>query len=299
MKKTTMALAISAMVLSASCSAAEPSTAKVSMAKPAAAAQPAAADKDNKPGYWFYKKPPPPPEDEEKAEEEKQQEEAVKFMPDLAAPPPESELLKMPPKQVEKMIEDYREYALYTMEPEKVRWYYEMIDFARRRSRAFMNVTEVVMLSSPKLNMNTEYPTNAPGSTARQQRRESTVTQRLAYEGRNAALIMLTSQGCGFCEAQRGILKFFQQKYGWAIREVDINEHPEAVTRFGTASTPSVFLIVKESQDFMPVAVGVESLPKIEENSYRAIRMLKGETTAQQWTTNEYQDGGMLDPQRK
>ncbi len=261
-------------------------------APPSKTATQASADKEAKRGYWFYKKPKEP-EPTEEAQVEAQ------TMKPMSAPPKEPELLKLPPKQVEKMIEDYREYALYTMEPEKVRWYYEMVDFARRRARAFMNVTEVVMLSNSTLNMNTEYPVNAPGTNARIARRESTISTRLNQEGRNAALIMLTSKGCGYCDAQRGILKFFQQKYGWMVREVDIQEHPEAVTRFGTTSTPSVFLIVKESQDWMPVAVGVEALPKIEENSYRALRMLRGETTAQQWTTNEYEDGGLLDPQRK
>ncbi len=264
--------------------AGEPMPAKVQPAAPA-------EDKEVKRGYWFYKKPKEP---EPAAEEAKAQ-----GMPPMSEPPKEADLLKMPPKQVEKLVEDYRQYALYTMEPEKVRWYYQMVDFARRRARAFMNVTEVVMLGNPSLNMNTEYPVNAPGSNARIARRETTIQQRLNSEGGNAALIMLTSQGCGYCEAQRGILKFFQQKYGWPVREVDIGQHPEAVSRFGTSSTPSIFLIVKDSQDWMPVAVGVESLPKLEENSYRAIRMLHGETTAQQWTTNEYEDGGMLDPQRK
>lgn len=261
-----------------------------------AVATPAKTPDEVKRGYWFYKKPPdPPPEDEaaEKPPEEKPKQLA------MTAPPPEADLLKLPVKNVEKMIEDYREYALYTMEPEKVRWYYQMLDFARRRSRAFMNVTEVVMLNNPQLNMNTEYPTNVPGSNARLQRRDTTIQTRLQSEQQNAALVMLTSQGCGYCEAQRGILKFFQQKYGWPVREVDIQQHPEAVTRFGTSSTPSVFLIVKDSADWMPVAVGVESLPKVEENSYRALRMLRGETSAQQWTTNEFEDGGMLDPQRK
>lgn len=298
MNKTLIAAALGAMWLSSAWAVPQGRgdgsavTAPDLAAKPSKATPQAPADKEVRRGYWFYKKPKEP----EPAEDSPVEAQAMKPM---TAPPKEADLLKLPPKQVEKMIEDYREYALYTMEPENVRWYYEMVDFARRRARAFMNVTEVVMLNNSTLNMNTEYPVNAPGSNARIARRESTISTRLNQEGRNAALIMLTSKGCGYCEAQRGILKFFQQKYGWMVREVDIQEHPEAVTRFGTTSTPSVFLIVKESQDWMPVAVGVEALPKIEENSYRALRMLRGETTAQQWTTNEYEDGGLLDPQRK
>ena len=37
-------------------------------------------------------------------------------------------------------FEDYRQYALWKLTPEHVTWYYGLQDFARRRSRAFMDV---------------------------------------------------------------------------------------------------------------------------------------------------------------
>ena len=41
--------------------------------------------------------------------------------------------------------------TLATQLTETVRWYYTLQDFARRRARAFMNVSEVVMLQNPDL----------------------------------------------------------------------------------------------------------------------------------------------------
>lgn len=239
-------------------------------------------------GYWFYEKP--------KTKEETAEVEPVT---PLGAPPKEDDLLQMHPTQVAKLIEEYRQYALYTMQPEQVQWYFTLQDFARRRSRAFMNVTELVMLNNPQLNMNTEYPTNVPGSNARVARRESTTQTRLARERGKAALVMLSSPSCGFCEAQRGTLKFFQQKHGWTVREFNIQERPDLVAKFGTNSTPTTFVVFSETGDWMPVAVGVESVPRIEENTYRAIRMVHGETTAEQFTMQEHEDGGLLDPTRR
>ena len=239
-------------------------------------------------GYWFY----------QKKDEDKPQETEPQPVQALGPPPAEDQLLKMHPTQVSKLIEDYRQYALYTMQPEQVRWYFQLQDFARRRSRAFMNVTELVMLENPALNMNVEYPVNAPGNNARVLQREQTIGSRLQRERDGAALVMLSQEGCGFCEAQRGVLKYFEQKHGWEIKEVDIHQRPDIATRFATTTTPTTFILFK-SGEWAPIAVGVESLPRLEENAYREIRRLHGETSPEQFTTLEYEDGGLLDPSRR
>ena len=238
-------------------------------------------------GYW-WKAEQAPAEPEEPENE----------FPDLPPPPPESELSKLHPQQLEKLISDYREYALWKMEPEHVGWYYQLQDHARRRSRAFMNVTETVMLNQPSLNMNAEYPVTPPGQQARQQQREQSLTAGLAKGRNSAALVMLTRPGCPYCDAQRAALRYFQSRHGWQIREIDISKNTAAATRFGVDKVPVTVVIFRGTDQWMPVAVGVESVPRIEENTYRAMRLLKGETTAQQFTMQEFQAGGLLDPQR-
>jgi len=208
--------------------------------------------------------------------------------PDLPSPPNEAQLLALHPKQVEKLIEDYRDYALWKMEPKHVVWYYQLQDFARRRSRAFMNVSSLIMLEHPDLNMQTVYPTNPPGQAARIAQREGDLNQRLTVERDNAALIVLVREGCQYCEAMRGVLKYFQERHGWTVKELDIERSPEA-QRFATDYTPTTIMILRGSSNWMPVAVGVETLESLEENVYRAVRYLHGETTAQQFTLEPVQ----------
>lgn len=241
-----------------------------------------------KKGYWFYEEPPPA--EEPAAENEHKP---------LPPPPDEAALLKMPPKAVEKLLEDYRANALVSAQPEQVKWYYQLQDFARRRAMAFTNVTEYVMLQNPDLNMNTVYPTNTSGGQARRSQRQTAIEQRLAAERGSAAVIFLTSRGCGFCEAQRATLKYFQQRHGWEVREFDIGDNPQMKVRFGTDYTPTTVVIFRGSQDWMPVAVGVETVAKVEESIYRAVRMMRGETGADQWTLQDYQHGSTLDPIRR
>jgi conjugal transfer pilus assembly protein TraF len=237
-------------------------------------------------GYWWNKEPPEPAPAIEPQ------------YPDLPPPPSEHDLLALHPQEVEKLIESYREYALWKMEPKHVLWYYELQDFARRRSRAFMNVTELVMLQHPDLNMQTVYPTNPPGQAARVAMRQESIAQRIRAEREGAALIMLSRRGCEYCTAMRAILKYFQERYGWTVQELDIEQAPAQAARFATEYTPTTVIIFRGTQQWMPVAVGVETLERVEEGVYRAVRYVRGETTPEQYTLQEFHDGGLYDPQR-
>ena len=241
---------------------------------------------DEKRGYWWKKEPPPT----EEAEPEHRE---------LGPPPAEEKLLAMHPQEVEKLVEEYREYALWRMNEDSVRWYFEMQDFARRRARAFMNVTEVVMLQNPDLNMQTVYPTNPAGQQARAIQRAGSRETRIHTERERAALVMLTQQGCAYCEAQRGVLKHFQDKFGWEIREIDVDAQPQLASRFAVESTPTTIVIFRDSKEWQTVALGVETLEGLEDGVYRALRFVSGEVAADQYTLQEFQDGGLYDPKRR
>jgi len=217
--------------------------------------------------------------------------------PDLQAPPSEDELAKMYPKDVEKVIDDYREYALWKMTPEHVTWYYHLQDFARRRSQAFMNVTQYVMVTDAGLNMQTEYPENAPGLAARQATYNASINDRLDKEKGGAALILLSRKSCPYCQAQHNALLYFQQRHGWEIKDIDIDEHPEVKANFSVDYTPTTVVIFRGTDKWFPVSVGVESVSRIEQNLYSALRVMRGETDAQRYTLQDYQDGGKYDPQ--
>lgn len=250
-----------------------------------AAAQSSVAKKsggvDEKRGYWWKKEPP-----------------AEADAREMSEPPSAEKLVAMHPKDLEKLLDDYKDYAIWKQSPESVQWYYQVQDAVRLKSRAFMNVTEMVMLQNPALNMQTEYPTNPVGQAARYKARNDEIEARLHSERDQAALIMLSQEGCEYCEAQRGILKYFQSKYGWDVREMDVREHPEAMSRFGTQYTPTTIVIFRGRSDWQPVALGVETLERVEESTYRAIRYVNGEVTPDQYTLEERHDGGVYDPRR-
>lgn len=240
-----------------------------------------------KQGYWWKAEPPPTV-----------QPDAAPYAP-LASPPTESELLALHPKQVESLIENYRQNAVWQATPESVRWYYQLQDFARRRSLAFMNVTEVVMLENPELNMQTVYPTNPMGQAARVAQRSSSMATRLAEEAGRAALVLLTRRDCPYCEEQRKILNYFHAKHGWDIREIDIEASPQLAERFAVSYTPTTVVLFRDSPAWAPVALGVETLERVEEGAYRALRRVHGEVAPDQYSVQEFHDGGPYDPRRE
>lgn len=274
-RRVPWALAVLATLSAGACALA----ASTGVTTPNADAPPAPAEE--KRGYWWKKAPPAPKDPRE-----------------MTAPPAAARLVAMHPKELEQLLESYKDYAIWKQTPESVQWYYQVQDAVRLKSRAFMNVTEMVMLENPQLNMQTEYPTNPVGQAARYQARLGEIEARLHAERDQAALIMLSQEGCEYCEAQRGILKYFQSKYGWDVREMDVREHPEAMARFGTQYTPTTLVIFRGRADWQPVALGVETLERVEESTYRAIRYVNGEVTPEQYTLEERHDGGIYDPRR-
>jgi conjugal transfer pilus assembly protein TraF len=250
----------------------------------------APADNAEKRGYWWYQKDPETPETP--AADDTQ---AVH--PDLTPPPSEVQLSAMHPKDVEKLLQGYLDYALWKMTPEHVEWYYRVQDFARRRSQAFSNVTEYVMLNNGELNMNAAYPITNPGQDARKRDQQTAISSVLDQARDRAALLLLTREGCHYCDAQRNALKYFQQQHGWEVREIDIQQHPDMKAQFSVETTPTTVIIFRGTPQWMPVSVGVDSVPTIEQNVYRAIRLLQGQTTPETFTLQENERGGVLDPQ--
>jgi conjugal transfer pilus assembly protein TraF len=147
--------------------------------------------------------------------------------------------------------------------------------------------------------MQTVYPTNPVGQAARVAQRSSSMGGRIAAEAGRAALVLLTKAGCPYCEEQRKILTYFHAKHGWDIREIDVEAQPELAARFAVSYTPTTVVLFRDSPNWAPVALGVETLERVEEGVYRALRYVHGEVAADQYSLQEFNDGGLYGPRRE
>ncbi|MBQ3034334.1 MAG: conjugal transfer protein TraF, partial [Deferribacterales bacterium] len=62
------------------------------------------------------------------------------------------------------------------------------------------------------------------------------------------------------------------------VKAVDTSQFPEAVSRFNIKSVPSIILVERVSERWMPIASGLMTYEEIEERLYRTLKYLKGET---------------------
>ncbi len=238
---------------------------------------------DEKLGYWWYCEP------ESEAMEKTPREE-------LPPPPPHAKMMEMHPDNIATLQQDYLKEAVWKTTPENVLNYYRVMDVSRKKSLAFTSVSHLVMLENPELNAWGQYAKTNPGRRELTKVRQTTTNQALSRFRNHYALIVFTTETCPFCRTQKGVLKYFSERHGWTVREVDINQRPSAASRFNVQVTPLTILVKKGSDAWMPIAVGEEALPTIEDNAYRAIRYLSGETSPTQFLNMEYQDGGVKDP---
>lgn len=244
---------------------------------------------DAKRGWWWYEKIPL-----EKKDRDEKAEDGKKRSPRLSDYTME-ELWNMYPDDFQAVLMAFQKKAVQVPSENNVREYYVVQDIARRKSLAFANVSAAVMQKYPDLSVAADYPITAPGRNAEVSQRTDEIESRIRSAREEFALIYFSSVGCPYCAEEGSILGRFVEKYGWDIREIDIEREAAVSSVFGIETTPTLLLIYRGSADHITVSAGVASLSEIEEKLYRGIRLLKNEITPEEYSLYEFQRGGAFD----
>jgi len=244
---------------------------------------------DAKRGWWWYEKIPL-----EKRDRDEKVEDGKKRSPRLSDYTME-ELWNMYPDDFQAVLMAFQKKAVQVPSENNVREYYVVQDIARRKSLAFANVSAAVMQKYPDLSVAADYPITAPGRNAEVSQRTDEIESRIRSAREEFALIYFSSAGCPYCAEEGSILSRFVEKYGWEIREIDIEREAAVSSVFGIETTPTLLLIYRGRADHITVSTGVASLAEIEEKLYRGIRLLKNEITPEEYSLYEFQRGGAFD----
>ena len=244
---------------------------------------------DAKRGWWWYEKIPL-----EKRDRDEKVEDGKKRSPRLSDYTME-ELWNMYPDDFQAVLMAFQKKAVQVPSENNVREYYVVQDIARRKSLAFANVSAAVMQKYPDLSVAADFPITAPGRNAEVSQRTDEIESRIRSAREEFALIYFSSAGCPYCAEEGSILSRFVEKYGWEIREIDIEREAAVSSIFGIETTPTLLLIYRGRADHITVSAGVASLAEIEEKLYRGIRLLKNEITPEEYSLYEFQRGGAFD----
>lgn len=248
---------------------------------------------DSATGWWWYQKEP-----------EKQAEKPVKKKK-LAKPAPSlkdytyEQIWEMHPDHFQEFAEALKKKAVQKPSEENVKEYFEVQEIARKKALAFSNVAQFVWQKYPELTTKKDYPITTPGNLARiAQINEE--RQRVLRDNRDDfALIYFQRSDCSYCDEQSRILDWFTNETGWTVKRVNISENPGLAAKFSVEITPTLILIQKGNQDYLPVSAGVISADEIEDKAYRAVRLLKGDISPEEYSLYEFQKGGGFDVKKR
>ena len=233
-------------------------------------------------GYWWYEKPP------------KQEEKKNNVQPKLPNYTVE-QMMIMDPDKLREYAEQVTKEAIRVPTEENVRQHYLVQDLIRRKARAFTNVSEMVWQKYPELTTAKDNPLTTPGRNAMTKAQVEERRRKLAQSQKDYALLYFHSQDCQFCQAQDQILPHVVSRLGWHVKPIDIDDNPGLAGQLGVETVPALILISKESKDFFPVTTGVASVTEIESHLFRAIRLIRGETTPDNFNLYDFQKGGGYD----
>lgn len=210
--------------------------------------------------------------------------------------PEVSKLMAMHPKKIRALFEEVHEYHVMAPTLETARQMQVIKAVMSRKARAAAAVEQLAILQNPGISGVAENAVNPSARSVQRKERDSSIDSRLMHENSNFALIMLTQKGCSACDLQRATLAAFADKYGWPVKEVDIQEKPEAANRFNVQVTPTTLIAGKQSKDWQTVAIGAETLTSMTNNVHQALRLLLGEISPNQWLTAPNQTNSLYDP---
>jgi conjugal transfer pilus assembly protein TraF len=247
---------------------------------------------DSSKGWWWYQKEP------EKKSDKPEKKKSAKKVPSLKDYTYE-QIWEMHPDQFKEFAEELKKKAVQKPSEENVKEYFEVQEVARKKALAFSNVAQFVWQKYPELTTKKDYPITTPGNLARIAQINDERQRTLRDNRDDFALIYFQRPDCSYCDEQSRILDWFTNETGWTIKRVNIRENPGLAAKFSVEITPTLILIQKGNQDYLPVSAGVISADEIEDKTYRAVRLLKGDISPEEYSLYEFQKGGSFDVKKR
>lgn len=206
------------------------------------------------------------------------------------------QLWDLKPAEFQALFDSFKEQAVWRPTEQHVRDNLKMLDLARRKALAYQNVQQYVVQKNADLNLERDYPVSAPGKEAVKQISLQDMNMRLDASREIYGLVYFYRNGCPYCEAEDKILGYFVVSRHWTVKPVNISEHPDLAARFNISITPSLILVKRGNDGYLPISNGVISMEELSTRVYNGVRLLNGEITPEQYEMKEYEKGGGFDP---
>lgn len=252
---------------------------------------------DGKQGWWWYKDPVK--KQPKNGENDKTAQSLSKSYPSLKDYTPD-QLWNMRPDEFRKLWLEFRDKSVQNPSNENMREFYTMTDLASSKALAFTNSYTAYVAKHPDFAMNYEYPTNIPGSGTSVVMQNEEISKEINGRSTDYGLIYFYSHTCQFCARQSSILNIFKRHFpSFEVKAIEVGENPDLADLFNVHTVPHIVLIYRYNEkESMPISTGVIDADDLQHRIYRAMRLLRGETTEEQFNTYDYLKGTGMDPSK-
>jgi len=255
-------------------------------------------------GYYWYDDPAPNEQEKPKLKpkqkelhprdevsEAPKKERRIPSLKDYTA----QELWNMYPDDIVELEEDFRKKAVQSPTKENVREHLYMKDLARRKAVAYTSSYLLALQENPDLSLERDMPSAPSAKTIQYKETETERRNKILISRDDFAIIYFSAAGCPYCVEQDKILGYFRGRNNWTIKKIDREQYPDLAAKFNVTMAPTLLLIRKGRDDFMPITSGIISLTELEDRVFMGIRLMNNETTPETYTIRDYQKGGPLD----
>lgn len=228
-------------------------------------------------GWFWYQQDCEPKEEIEKEEEEEKKEE-WKILPEKANIPFDI-LDKIDPDEIAKKIEpEARKVSIMYPTEENIMAYRKLVNWIASKASNYAFIDEQVRVSNPNLMPNLEFSRNSPfkENFVNAKVKEMNNNTLLKYKN-NAGLVIYVSENCSFCQQQKPIIKWFQEKYEWNILYKELSQSPKDILNFNISVTPDIFIVLKNNKGevkYQRIATGLTVLSDLEKMALRGLAYL-------------------------
>ncbi|MDY0362167.1 MAG: conjugal transfer protein TraF [Desulforegulaceae bacterium] len=206
-----------------------------------------------------------------------------------------TELWNAHPEELRQLQEVSTKLAIQAPTQKNIYRHLFLQDLVKNKATAFAYAVTAYGVQNDAFDTGATYPIVGPGQSSLVNMRQEEISITIQRVQQDFGLILITQSGCRFCDDQKNILRFFQNKYPYIlIKEIDLKT-PLAM-KLGVTKTPSIVTVSKKTEKSMPVASGVVAVNELEHNLFRAIRLLDGNISPEQYGSYDFNIRAGEDP---
>ncbi len=227
-------------------------------------------------GWFWYQKECI--KEESNSENNIEKKEEFKTLPKKAKIPWDI-LDNLDPDEIAQKIEpEARKVSIMYPTEENITAYRQLVNWIANKAIVYTNKDEQIRTTNPTLMPDLEYFRESPYKEKFVIAKINEISKNtlLKYKN-NAGLVIYVSQSCSFCEQQKPIINWFQEKYGWNILYKEISHSPSDILRFNINITPDIFIVLKNKNGevkYQRIATGLTVLSDLEKFALKGLSYL-------------------------